>query len=120
VEIKTPFCLPLVVILWGGECSSKKLSLNLSNLNQTRAKSTRTTIREVIISDFGQKLRLLAVAPLVSVLLMLLPEGPSPPSTPPVVGVRVLGVVEPDVENDEPGLLLLLLLLVPAALALAG
>lgn len=80
-------------------------------------------MREAMInSDIGQKLRLLAVAPLASVLLMLLPEGPSPPSTPPVllpvVGVRVLGDVEPGaVEDDEPALLLLLLLLVvPAAL----
>ena len=70
---------------------------------------------------------------------MLLPEGPSPPSTPPVpvVGVKVFGVVEPELEPgvvdvgvDEPGglllvllgglllllLLLLLLPLVPAAL----
>ena len=54
---------------------------------------------------------------LVSVL-MLLHEGPSPASTPPVpvVGVKVLGVVEPelepgvvDVDVDDPGGLLLVL-----------
>lgn len=83
-----------------------------------RAESLRTRRGTI------QKLKLLVVAAgalLVSVLLMLLPEGPSPPSTPPApvppVGVRVLGVVEPPaVEVDEPGGLLLLLLPVPAEL----
>ena len=64
--------------------------------------------------------------PSLGSVLMLLPEGPSPPSTPPVpvVGVKVLGVVEPelepeletepepgvvDVDVDDPGGLLLVL-----------
>lgn len=34
---------------------------------------------------------------LVSVDMLVFPEGPSPPNTPPLVGVKVPGVVEPGV-----------------------